>query len=84
MKTKLRVWNAVNVGSGEMHYFDVDDVVEAVSVIDALAQYQLTLPEHVVSSNAFGLEEYDSDEDEWLEWYDADGNDLDDYRMFLN
>lgn len=34
MKTKLRVWNAVNVGSGEMHYFEVDDVVEAVVVID--------------------------------------------------
>ena len=77
---QYRVYNYVNLGSGEVHYIPVQNPAEGIAVIDALANYQLTLDESIVSSNAFGLEEYDETEQEWLDWMDDDGFQEDDYR----
>lgn len=80
---KLRVWNAVNIGSGVVHKFDVSSPDEAIAVINALAKYQRTLPDNVLSSNTFGLQEFDREENEWLEWYSKDGMNIDEYEDSL-
>ena len=77
---QYRVYNYVNLGSGEVHYIPVQNPAEGIAVIDALANYQLTLDESFVYSNAFGLEDYDETEQEWFDWMDDDGFQEDDYR----
>ena len=70
---KLRVWNAINIGSGRIDYYDVDSVKEAKETINTLADIQLKSEN--IESNAFGLEEFI--DGHWCEWYDEEGYSID-------
>lgn len=69
---KLRVWNAINIGSGRMYKKEVKSVYEAKKVIDVLIDFELFL-EDEIQSNSFGLEEFDENDQQWYEWCDDDG-----------
>ena len=71
---KLRVWNAINIGSGRIDYYDVDSVREAKGLINTLSNIQLKSEN--IESNAFGLEEF-IDGGWWCEWYDKEGYSID-------
>lgn len=77
---KLRVYNYVNFGSGVVHYTKVSNPAEGLAIINALASFQLTLEDSAISSNAFGLEEWDEQEQEWYDWADEEGLQDTDYR----
>lgn len=77
---KLRVYNYVNLGSGVVHYTEVSNPAEGLAIINALASFQLPLADSVISSNAFGLEEWDEEEQEWYDWADEEGLRDTDYR----
>ena len=44
-------------------------------MINHLAKKDLRNPR--IDTNAFGLEVFDETENEWCEWYDENGNDID-------
>lgn len=77
---KLRVWWIPQI-PGESFKVDVKSIGEAVSLLDALAKYDLFLLKHNIRqdySNAGGLEMFNSKANEWEEWNDDEGNDIDD------
>lgn len=72
----------------------VSSLVEARLLLDALADYDLFQLRHNVRgdyANAGGLMVFDANDDEdgskdepkgsWVEWYDDDGKDIDDYTL---
>lgn len=69
---KLRVYHITN---GETTYHYVNDVEQARRLIKELAESDLL--DDSIEYNVFGLEEWNEDEDEWQEWYDEDGCDID-------
>lgn len=81
MQYKYRVWNIVNIPNKPTYYY-VSTPKEAALVLNALADYQLTLPEAVCSSNVFGIEEYsetpvnepEDNNNHWSEWYPENGD----------
>ena len=83
-KTKngtLRVWHIRN---GNMaHQIEVESPIQAIALIEQWADEDLKNPN--VEFNAFGLEVYDDtdlpEEDKgteagWSEWYNSDGEDI--------
>lgn len=64
---KYRVWNIVNVPNKPRYYY-VASPEEGARTINALAHCQLLVPEDIIASNVFGLEE-------WVDNFDGDGND---------
>lgn len=68
---RFRVWHAYNVPNN-MDYYEVADPKEARSLIRRLALADLRNPS--ISSNAFGLEELESDG--YHEWYDEEGDSI--------
>lgn len=80
MEKKLRVWYTI-LGT-ETYYQEVKTPEEAKLVIDSIARFLNTkVKEGVFSdhSSAAGLEEWSEEMDEWQEWYDDDGLDLDEH-----
>lgn len=69
---ELKVWNVINPPN-EPDLYPVESPKEAKELIDKLANMQLKAAN--VYSNAFGLVEWDGEE--WTEWYDEDGFDID-------
>ena len=69
----LRVWNVINP-PGEPLWYPVETPEEGARLIDQLANEQVK--DDAVFANAFGLCEWDGEE--WTEWYDDEGNDVDD------
>jgi hypothetical protein len=66
---KIRVWHVPQF-PGKPFYVDVDDVNEAVKIVDVLANYDLFQLENKIKpdySNASGIEYWDPREDEWFE-----------------
>jgi hypothetical protein len=70
---KLKVWTIVNVPNHPVR-IPVDSIDEAKALIRKLVQEQLQ--DDYIVSNAFGLEEWDELDKEWLEWEDNDGFDI--------
>ena len=70
--TKLRIYHIRN---GETEYHRVSDLAHARILINALAQSDLL--DKRVEYNVFGCEEWNEDDQEWEEWYDEDGCDID-------
>ena len=68
---QLRVYHMQN---GEMHYYRVNSVVDGEMLIDLLAQADLLNPS--VEMNAFGLEEFDEETGDYIEYYGIDGDDI--------
>lgn len=75
---ELRVWWIPQVPDNEPFHRTVKNVEEAVLLMTALGDYDLYLEAHghrVDYSNAGGLEVFENDE--WNEWYDEEGRDID-------
>jgi hypothetical protein len=72
---KYRVWAIRNVPGIPKHY-DVDSPVDGADLINKLARQDLRRGSGV-SSNAFGLETFNEDENAWEEWYSDEGDDID-------
>ncbi len=71
----LRVWWVRNPPS-PAEYHIVDSPQEAIKIIDRLAEIDLKLPS--VAVNMCGLEVFE--DDEWTEWYDEEGDNIDDSK----
>ena len=80
MEKKLRIYYTI-LGT-ETYYQEVKTPEEAKLVIDSIARFLNTKVEEGVFEDhcsAAGLEEWVEEEDEWVEWYDEDGLDLDEH-----
>ncbi|MEF2965057.1 hypothetical protein V3851_04370 [Paenibacillus sp. M1] len=75
---KLRVWWIPQIPMKSFNV-DVESVEEAEKILNVLADYDLFQYENRVKgdyANAGGLQYWDEEENEWLEWYCTDaGND---------
>ena len=77
MEKKLRVWWIPQVPMNPF-YVDVRTIREAKLLLKALAEYDLFQLANKIKPdfcNAGGLQEWE--DGEWIEWYDDDGNDID-------
>jgi hypothetical protein len=87
MEKKLRVWWTPQVPMTSFTV-PVKTLEEASLILDTLAAYDLFQLHHNVKpdfANAGGLQEFDEEEKEWIEWYDEEtGDDFDAYRNRLN
>ena len=75
----LRLWWIPQV-PGKPFYHNVKNPEEARLILDTLGDYDWFLEAHghrVDYSNAGGLEVFE--DGEWVEWYDDDGNDIDEH-----
>jgi len=89
-KGDLRVWWVPQMPCKAFHV-PVKSVDEAVLVLTTLANYDLFQLENNIKGdfcNAGGLNVFDDrdcgdheDEDGWTDWYDDEGNDIDDVIM---
>jgi hypothetical protein len=66
--TGYRVWFVENPPN-RSKYFDVDSPIEGKKLLDKISE------ESKAPCNAGGLQEFDGDE--WVEWYDANGDNVD-------
>jgi hypothetical protein len=76
---KLRVWWKPQIPC-ESFYTDVDTVEEGAKLLDTLAKYDAFQYENRIKPdycNIGGLEMLE--DGEWCDWYDENGNDLDEY-----
>ena len=76
----LRVWHIPQIPM-DGFLVDVGSEAEAIKVLDVLADYDLFQLENRIKpdfSNAQGLEVFDADG--WSEYYNDDGEDIDDIR----
>lgn len=76
---KLRVWHNCQIGAVDNFYIPVDTVDMGWKIINTLSDYDLFQYENNVKPdycNASGLEYWDEEEQDWLEWYDDDGFDV--------
>lgn len=76
---KLRIWHIPQV-PGEPFHVEVGSPEEAKKILDVLAAYDAFEFENNIKydySNASGLEVFE--DGEWVEWYDDDGNDIDEH-----
>lgn len=72
---KLRVWHCPQVPMKPFYVY-VDNVDEAWKLANILANYDTFQYENNIKpdySNMSGLEYYDEEQKEWLEWEDEDG-----------
>ena len=78
----LRVWHIPQV-PGTAFRVVVESPREAKKILDVLANYDAFQFEHNIKPdycNAAGLEVYE--DVEWTEWYDKDGDGIDDTKLF--
>ena len=68
MSQDLKVYHIQN---GIEHLYPVKDIEHAKRLIEELAESDLNNP--IVEFNAFGLLEWDNEEQEYFEYYDEDG-----------
>ena len=73
---KLRVYNFINMPS-KPHHKEVASPKEAYDYIDREARRQLKMK--WIESNCFGLEVFNEADQEWEEWQNEDGGDLDEH-----
>lgn len=80
---KLRVWWQPQVPM-KSFTVEVETVTEALKLLDTLANYDLFQLENNIKPdycNTGGLEEWDKEGQEWLEWVDPEtGDDVSDLR----
>jgi hypothetical protein len=79
---KLRMWWIPQV-PGKAFHFPVSSIEEAVAVNNALAEYDLFLLENknrVDYCNAGGLQVWNEEDQEWIDWWDEkNGETFDEY-----
>lgn len=69
---KLRVWHNAQVGTTGLFYVPVKTVEEGKRVMDTLSAYDEWQYRNNIKPdycNACGLEMYDEDDHEWVDWY---------------
>ena len=82
----LRVWHIPQI-PGKQFFVPVKDIEQAKLVQDALADYDLfqlanrIKPDYANASGLMIYEDYGAGP-EWIEWYDDEGNGIDDYELF--
>lgn len=72
---KLRVWHIPQVPMKPFHV-EVETIEEAWKIMNTLWDYDIFQCENKVKPdyfNATGLEYFDEEENDWLEWYNDDG-----------
>lgn len=75
----LRVWWVPQLPMRNSFTVDVQDIATAKLLLKVLADYDLFQLRNRIKpdySNAGGLLEFDGEE--WVDWHDEDGNDIDD------
>lgn len=75
---KLRVWHIPQVPMKAFHV-EVSNMEDAWKIMNILWDYDSFQYENNVKpdySNDTGLEYWDEEEKDWLEWYDEDGYDI--------
>jgi hypothetical protein len=78
---QLRVWHIPQVPMEAFRVY-VKTIQEGKIVLDTLAFYDLFQFEHRIKpdyANAGGLQVYENGE--WCDWYDEEGNDIDDTEL---
>jgi len=81
-KGQLRVWHIPQVPMEAFRVY-VENPKEAKKILEILADYDIFQFEHNVKpdySNAAGLEEFDGNE--WTEWADEEGDDIDSTQLY--
>lgn len=78
----LRVWWIPQVPMKIPFYVTVKDIIEAKLILNCLANYDLFQFKYNIKpdySNVGGLQilELNNDKLEWVEWYNDDGDDID-------
>lgn len=76
---QFRVWHNCQIGKVNNFYTKVNSIEEAWNMINTLAQYDIFQYENRIKPdycNSNGLEYFDEEENDWLEWYDDDGYDI--------
>jgi hypothetical protein len=69
------------MGEGQTHHlYPVVNPIEAIAWIDKLADEQVN--DEDIGWNAFGLQVFE--DDEWVDWYNDEGQDIDEYKEELN
>lgn len=84
---KLRVWHNPQIGTGANFYVPVASPEEGYKVMKLLGCYDMFQLNNNIKPNycnASGLEYYDEEEGEWLDWYNELGQDIDDYARDNN
>jgi hypothetical protein len=76
---KLRIWHHSNFDQPAF-YRTVASVEQALDYLDLLAYYDLYLGEQRVFCNAQGIEIWNEQDKQWENFYDDDGNELEDLR----
>jgi len=76
----LRVWNVINPPNNA-RYYKVDSPEQAIKKINSIAKRQLK--NENIFANAFGLQEFDEETQEWIEWMNEYGEDIDEYEEKL-
>lgn len=78
--TKMRMY--FHILGTEPYYKEVSSVKEAKIIIDTIADFvnakvdEGVFPDHCSTA---GLQEYDEEEKEWMDWYDENGLDFDEH-----
>lgn len=84
--SKLRISHHPQVPCKAFHV-EVSDLDEAIKVRSILVNYDLFQFENRIKpdyANMTTLEEYDEEEGDWLQWYNEDGLDFDEYLRELH
>lgn len=79
--SKLRVWHIPQVPM-KPFYVPVETPEEAIKILDVLADYDLFQLEHNIKPDYCsiqGLQEWDEEEQDWLEWSTEDGVEIREY-----
>jgi len=77
---KLRIWHIPQVPSNNPFKVEVKNADEAAKILSVLWDYDNYQFKNNIKpdySNASGLEYWDEEAQEWQEYYDEDGNDID-------
>lgn len=78
---KLRVWH-IPQAPMKPFYVEVSSIEEACKIINALQNYDKFQYENNIKpdyTSASGLEYFDEEEQNWFEWFDNDGYDIEQY-----
>lgn len=84
---KLRIYHYPQLGSGCIFYQDVKCIKEAWKILNLLWDYDLFQYNNQLKpdySSASGLEWYDNEFNEWVEWNDQDGYEIREHFEALN
>ena len=75
----LKIWHNSNFGNPAFER-EVTSVDQAIEYLDLLADYDNYQGDSKVPCNAQGLTVWDETDQEWVDYYDDDGNEFEDLR----